>query len=678
MRTAAGLFIALLLGLFPADRLGAQEMGSPEHELDALGPTPPRLSLVDGQVSFFRPGAQEWTPAQVNMPLSPGDRLQSGSPGNLEIQIGERAFLRGWANTRIELTSQDSDHLRINLEAGHVAFDLRALEPGHTVEVETPNAAFTIDQAGYYRMDVAGERTTFSARRGGRAVVDPADGASFEIFPDEAVAIAGENHPAVSTYSAPPPDPWDHWNQARTDALLAAQSARYVPPGVYGASDLDRYGQWRSTPDYGPVWTPTGVPAGWAPYSTGNWVQDPFYGWTWVDSAPWGWAPYHYGRWVYVERSWCWAPGPRPARPVYSPALVAFYGGARGGGGFGADGPVVGWVALGGGEPCVPWWGRPGFIHRPWWGGWAGPRVVNNVVVRRTAGVRAEHVHDYRNARVHNAVVGVREDHFHRGAFKRERFVRMDARELQPMPSAPRINARSGNFGSAGKHGLRPPENDLKHPVGVTRPAVSAEPPERRERTPHETRASSPGRFIERRPEVRENPTGAPRPSFGRSGTEGSPEAGRAKEAAPPKTETAPPRHRYPEPQPPVVHRPPQPSRPSQPTAPAERPGHPVRPDKSGAGREKASPSPPQHRIEGSPPPVRQQPSAPAGRLVLNRYDERSARGVKREADAPQRFEQRHPPADGKRPAPYQDAPARGGQRPVERPFAFPRTPGNA
>ena len=80
-------------------------------------------------------------------------------------------------------------------------------------------------------------------------------------------------------------------------------------------------------PTYGAVWVPRGVAVGWAPYSTGRWVYDPYYGWTWVDDAPWGWAPYHYGRWVHVSGYWGWCPGPIVARPYYSPALVAFYGG---------------------------------------------------------------------------------------------------------------------------------------------------------------------------------------------------------------------------------------------------------------------------------------------------------------------------------------------------------------
>ena len=110
-----------------------------------------------------------------------------------------------------------------------------------------------------------------------------------------------------------------------------------------------------------------------APYSTGRWVWDPYYGWTWVDDAPWGWAPYHYGRWVYLDGVWGWAPGPL-YRPVYSPALVAFFGP---GGGVGP----LGWIALSWGEPIIPWWGPTWFVGRPCWVGWHGPHVVNNVVI---------------------------------------------------------------------------------------------------------------------------------------------------------------------------------------------------------------------------------------------------------------------------------------------------------
>ena len=361
MRTMAGWLIALMLVLFPADRLGAQEMGSPEPQQEAIGPTPPRLSFVDGQVSFFRPGAQEWTPAQVNMPLSPGDRLQTGSPGNLEIQIGDRAFARGWANTRIELTNQEPDHLQINLTAGHVAFDLRTLEPGQTIELDTPNGAFTVERSGYYRIEVDGETTTFASRRGGRASLTPASGGSIAIAASEQVVVTGTDAPQIASYAAPELDAWDRWNYARTDDQVEAVSARYLPSGVYGRTTSISTATGARCPSYGAVWVPRGVGVDWAPYSTGRWIYDPYYAWTWVDTRAVGLGALSLRPLGARRAFWGWAPGPR-RQPVYSPALVAFFGGSYGRRRLVRSAPVVGWVPLGWGEPCVPWWGRPGSV----------------------------------------------------------------------------------------------------------------------------------------------------------------------------------------------------------------------------------------------------------------------------------------------------------------------------
>ena len=142
-----------------------------------------------------------------------------------------------------------------------------------------------------------------------------------------------------------------------------------------GAEDLDRYGQWQQTPEYGALWVPRSVAADWAPYTTGHWAWVRPWGWTWVDDAPWGFAPFHYGRWVYHRNVWCWAPGTYVARPVYAPALVAWVGGPRGGVSIsvGAGAPV-GWFPLAPREVYVP-------AYR------ASPRYVQQVNVTHVTNV---------------------------------------------------------------------------------------------------------------------------------------------------------------------------------------------------------------------------------------------------------------------------------------------------
>src|SRR6266446_4543858 len=82
--------------------------------------------------------------------------------------------------------------------------------------------------------------------------------------------LEGLPTPMVRSYVAPELDTWDRWNYARTEHLLEAVSARYVPPGVYGTDALDQYGNWREVPTYGAVWVPQAIAPDWVPYSTGR------------------------------------------------------------------------------------------------------------------------------------------------------------------------------------------------------------------------------------------------------------------------------------------------------------------------------------------------------------------------------------------------------------------------
>src|SRR6059036_760198 len=450
MKTLATRALATLLAVtITASAAPTARAAVPTAPPDAspLGLIPPRLSYLDGEVSFWRPGAQDWSPAEVNIPLAPGDELYTAHQGDLEMQIGTRAFVRAWGDTQVGLSNQDRDFLQFKVTNGHVSVDVRSLDPNQTVELDTPQAAFTIDRPGYYRVDVEPAQTSFITRRGGRAIMTPAGGQSVAVTPSEEVVLSGAPNASVQAYVAPDLDVWDQWNYTRTEHLLDSVSARYVSSTVYGVDDLDHYGNWRVVSTYGAVWVPETVPAGWVPYSTGRWIWDRHFGWTWVDTAPWGWAPYHYGRWVFVDGFWAWAPGPVVVRPAYAPALVGFFGAPGIRATVGA--PVVSWVALGWGEPVVPWWGRAGFIGRPWWGGWGGPRVVNNVVINRTTVVNVNNITVYRNVTVQNAVVAVRQEHFGARPIQEARINQVDVHRLEPVRGPLLVAPSASSFGGA-------------------------------------------------------------------------------------------------------------------------------------------------------------------------------------------------------------------------------------
>lgn len=367
-------------------------------------PVPARLSIVEGTASFWRPGDDGWSPAQVNMALAAGDAVVAGDGSTVEIQIGPRAYVRLMAGTQVELVRQDVERIEMRLADGAASFDLRALPAGQTVQVNTPNAALALAPGGYYRASFDDGVSRFVVRRGGRATLGLSDGYQRPVVDGEQMIVRGTTQFVAEVAPAPAPDSWDRWNDARSDYYERAASNRYLPPEVYGAADLDQHGTWRELPDYGPAWEPA-VPPGWTPFSTGVWRWDPVYEWTWVDHSPWGWAPSHYGRWVFWSNRWVWVPGPRVARPVYLPAVVAFIG-------FGSD-PRLGWVALSWGEPVVPWWGPRGLRGRVWWGGWGGPRLVNNVVVHPRTTVNVNTI-VFRNTQYPRTVITVRQEVFDR------------------------------------------------------------------------------------------------------------------------------------------------------------------------------------------------------------------------------------------------------------------------
>ena len=127
--------------------------------------TPPRVSYLYGEVSFWRPGAHDWAPAALNTPLAPGDVLYAGPAGNVEIQVGPRAFVRAAYGAQIGLDNQEPEFMQLRVTAGQAAVDLRGLQPDHTLELDTPGRRVHVERAGYYHADVSGLEPARSAPR---------------------------------------------------------------------------------------------------------------------------------------------------------------------------------------------------------------------------------------------------------------------------------------------------------------------------------------------------------------------------------------------------------------------------------------------------------------------------------------------------------------------------------
>src|SRR5580698_1799754 len=316
-----------------------------------------RLGYMTGSVSVQPQGTGDWVEGSLNRPLTIGDNVWADKDSRAELNLGT-VVMRISSETSLTLTNVTNDAVQVQLHQGTLDVHVRKLYSGEVYEIDTPNQAFTVTKSGEYRFDVDpnGDTTLVTVWKGeGEAT---GQGPAVRVHEGEQARFTNGNSLQHQISAAPAPDGFDDWCKVRDKREDNSISARYVAPGVVGAGDLDEYGAWRQTPDYGPVWIPSTVSPGWAPYSDGQWIYQSPWGWTWVDAAPWGFAPFHYGRWVSFGGYWGWAPGPYWARPWYAPAMVAWFGGPRFGIGFGFGfGGGFGWCPLGFGEPFFPWYG---------------------------------------------------------------------------------------------------------------------------------------------------------------------------------------------------------------------------------------------------------------------------------------------------------------------------------
>jgi hypothetical protein len=319
-----------------------------------------RLSVADGSVSFQPAGTQDWVGAVVNRPLTTGDKLWADRDSRAELQIGSGSIRLG-ANTGFSFLNLDDNTTQLQLTEGTVRIRLRRLSRREIFEVDTPNLAFTALRPGIYRINVneAGDTTVVVVRDGDAEVTG--GGQSYSVHADETGIFSGTDQLNADIEGVGSDDELERWSYERDRREDHSASRRYVSEDAIGYEDLDQYGGWRDTPDYGTVWFPHTTVVGWAPYRYGHWVWIAPWGYTWVDDEPWGFAPFHYGRWIAVGGAWGWVPC-RPAavdvvyvRPVYAPALVAWVGGPHVAiGVVVGGGESVGWFPLGPREVYVP------------------------------------------------------------------------------------------------------------------------------------------------------------------------------------------------------------------------------------------------------------------------------------------------------------------------------------
>ncbi len=358
MRRLSALALGLILAVVWAPAVCVQAGNSEGPAL--VG----RITFIDGQLLRYVYDEKDWVATVKDAPFGIEDAVYSSDTGKAEFKLPSGVWVRTGSDTQIELIVLRDDLTEIDVASGTIRFYnksqkslIKATTPFGYV-LARPGAAFDLyvgdDSAEVISLDGAFD---FVLGEGEARYAVKAGGAS--IISDGRVAVEGDGQVDAA---------WDEWNLKREElwaqrVLVKGESIDNLPAELSDdAYDLDRNGRWEQVHyagRYRKLWRPTGVAAGWQPFTVGRWTV-----WSrdnvWIPEESFGYVTHHYGNWVFVNSAWYWAP-PVKVRAGNIGRCVSWYPGRVSW--IHSDGDV-GWVPLAPAETYYShnYWGPGSFI----------------------------------------------------------------------------------------------------------------------------------------------------------------------------------------------------------------------------------------------------------------------------------------------------------------------------
>src|SRR5258708_8427090 len=112
-----------------------------------------RISYVDGSVSLQPGGQGDWGSAAKTRPMTMGDKIWVDKDSRAELQAGPAAMHLG-SMTALSFLNLDQGITQMRLAEGSITFRVSELRQGDVYEVDAPNLAFIVKEAGAFRIDV--------------------------------------------------------------------------------------------------------------------------------------------------------------------------------------------------------------------------------------------------------------------------------------------------------------------------------------------------------------------------------------------------------------------------------------------------------------------------------------------------------------------------------------------
>ncbi len=295
----------------------------------------------------FREGRLTPEIAVLNLPLGPGDVIQTSGVRRTEVQFDNGTIIRLDLNSRLKIETLLAQSLSTLKEISNLVLDKGQVYVMHKrysslelFQVVTPGAAVKLDHNSVALIRLTEEGNTDVQVERGKVFLlygeDKKHISQKRINAKQRGVVTAENTVELVEYEVL--SDFKAWNESLNahfpelhEGSFLPKPIQKLPPAVFEFAQKfgNIYGEWVWHELYGYVWRPYlndyRYPWGtWQPFINGSWKS---YGGElfWVSSEPWGWIPYHLGIWMWDKnKGWVWMPG-----SLFAPAWAVweFYGG---------------------------------------------------------------------------------------------------------------------------------------------------------------------------------------------------------------------------------------------------------------------------------------------------------------------------------------------------------------
>jgi len=341
----------------------ATALAAPSPAANAQAVVVGRVSYIEGDLLRYVPAENDWVAVVQDAPFGTGDTLFSGNQGMSELIVPNGSWVRTGNSTQVQFIALDADVSEMDVASGVARFYNKSSKA--VVKVTSPFGYVLAYPGSIFDFYVGENSIELIAVKGNASFIHSSTQGRYDVAAGSPSLLADQSQ--VSSGEGVVDPNWDQWNRNRDDywaskARVRGRSAEYLPPSLQDeAYTLEENGRWETVVYEGKerrFWRPTGVAAGWAPFTVGRWTE-----WegdqTWVPAEPFGYVTHHYGNWVLVGDAWFWAP-PVAAVRVGLPLLDIGFFWTPGRVSWIHSGSYVGWVPLAPSEPY--------YSHRHWGG----------------------------------------------------------------------------------------------------------------------------------------------------------------------------------------------------------------------------------------------------------------------------------------------------------------------